>query len=51
MSAAGHKHKPNVEPGHCPFKPGDLKTELSDSFNPHNLEGPWINLVDEVENN
>ena len=36
-----------ILPGHCPYKPGDLKSKLGQSFNITKLEGVWRTIYDE----
>ena len=36
-----------ILPGHCPNKPGDLKSNLSTDFDLAKLEGVWRNIYDE----
>ena len=45
--------KPGILEGSCPHGPGKITTDLSLSgdFDPHKLVGPWINLIDEKDEN
>ena len=45
--------KSGIHEGSCPHGPGMIITDLlrSGDFDPHKLVGPWINLIDEMEEN
>jgi len=37
--------------GHCPYKAGDLSSNVKHTLNPHRLTGHWINLFDRASLN
>lgn len=38
-----------VEDGRCPFRPGQIKSEVDDSLDLSRIQGKWINMFDEKE--
>lgn len=39
----------DIDNGPCPFKPGDIKSNVAGSFDTEKIQGPWINAYDEKE--
>jgi hypothetical protein len=46
LSECSHSQKPGVKKGHCPYLPGELKTEISSSLDHQRISGAWINLFE-----
>ena len=39
-------YKHGIKPGRCPVKPGSIKSNVGNDFEPSLLLGPWINIYD-----
>ena len=39
----------DVEDGHCPFQPGEIKGAVNDSLDVSKIQGQWINTLDEKQ--
>ena len=38
-----------VAEGHCPFKPGEIKSKVKDTLDYNRIQGQWINYFDEKD--